>query len=146
MYYRWHRSTYRPTIDRYIGRLSVGNCKIFVDHITCRKNFKPYFSGVLCICLEILEITVVLRFLYIVSILREENFWLRTSSVDWIKLICFASQIKTENILNLINQGLYQHVKCSQVIGEFCHEWFREHADDFQFFSQKQNLVYRHYQ
>ena len=25
MYYRWPRSTYRPTIDRYIGRLSVGN-------------------------------------------------------------------------------------------------------------------------
>ena len=24
-YYRWPRSTYRPTIDRYIGRLSVGN-------------------------------------------------------------------------------------------------------------------------
>ena len=25
VYYRWPRSTYRPTIDRYIGRLSVGN-------------------------------------------------------------------------------------------------------------------------
>ena len=25
VYYRWPRSTYRPTIDRHIGRLSVGN-------------------------------------------------------------------------------------------------------------------------
>ena len=25
VYYRWPRSTYRPTIDRYIGRLSVDN-------------------------------------------------------------------------------------------------------------------------
>ena len=25
MYYRWPRSIYRPTVDRYIGRLSVDN-------------------------------------------------------------------------------------------------------------------------
>ena len=25
VYYKWPRSTYRPTIDRHIGRLSVGN-------------------------------------------------------------------------------------------------------------------------
>ena len=101
----------------------VVNCKIFVDHIRCRKNFKPYFK----------------YFKGREFLIKKFKCWLNQTNM-------FASQINTENILNLINQGLYQHVKCSQVIGEFCHEWFREHADDFQFFSQKQNFVYRHYQ
>ena len=63
----------------------------FVDkvkkiYIGCRKvlskNFKPFLNGVFCKCREILEITMLLRFLNIVSILGKENFWMRDSIVD----------------------------------------------------------------
>ena len=46
--------------------------KIKKYHKSCRKvlskNFKPFFNSVFCKCHEILEVTRVLRFLYIVSI------------------------------------------------------------------------------
>ena len=71
-----------------MGKLFVN---FFVDkmkkkNIGCKKvlskNFKPFFNGVFCKCREILEITMLLRFLNIVSILGKENFWMRDSIVD----------------------------------------------------------------
>ena len=75
------------------------SCKFFVDyiyielnkkHISCRKilskKFKPFFGGVFW---KFLESSV-----YIVNILGEENFWIRDSGVEWIKLICFSQTQK----------------------------------------------------
>ena len=71
-------------MDKLFVNFFVG--KIEKNHISCRKvlskNFKPFFNGVFFKCHEILGITMLLRFLYIVSILGENNFWIRDSSVD----------------------------------------------------------------
>ena len=80
-----------------VGKFFLNNIKI---RVSCRKvlseNLKTLFSGVFCTChVLILQITRVLRFLYIVSILGKDDFWIRDSGVDWIKLICFN---QTQNI------------------------------------------------